>query len=131
VTESLPKSAGAGSALVVSKEAPTRQLISESLQQLAIRPEICLEAFVAAGLLDKQKFEAVIVDLLLGDEALLVLARLRFSRANRTAVSFAITTESESQTATSAYMRNIALMHCPLLLTHRGGSRRAFELRLA
>ena len=99
MTEGLPNSAAAGTALVLCKDAPTRQLMIESLQQLAIRPEICEEGFVAAGLLDNKKFEAVIVDLLLGDEALLVLARLRFSRANRTAVSFAITTESESQTS--------------------------------
>jgi len=83
----------------VCKDAPTRHLISESLQPLAIRPEFCEEGFVAASLLDQQKFEAVIVDLLLGDEALLVLAKLRFSRANRTAVTFAITTGSEAQTS--------------------------------
>jgi len=99
MTESLLNSAAAGTALMLCKDTPTQQLISELLQQFAIRPEICEEGFVATGLLDKQRFEAVIVDLLLGDEALLVLARLRFSRANRTAVSFAITTESESQTS--------------------------------
>jgi len=89
-----PESATAGTALVLCKDAPTRQLVIECLQPLAIRPEICQDGFVASSLLDKQKFEAVIVDMLLGEEALIVLRQLRFSRANRTAVTFAITTGS-------------------------------------
>jgi CheY-like chemotaxis protein len=96
MTGNQPEPAAAGTALVVCKDAPTRQLIIESLQPLAIRPAICEDGFVASSLLDNQKFEAVIVDLQLGDEASLILAQIRFSRANRTAVSFAITTGSES-----------------------------------
>jgi hypothetical protein len=100
MTKHLPESAAAaGTALVLCQDEPTRQLIIESLQPLAILPEICEDGFVAASLLDKQKFEAVIVDLLLGDEALLVLRQIRFSRANRTAVTFAITAGSEAQTS--------------------------------
>jgi CheY-like chemotaxis protein len=95
--EVLPKSAAAGAALVMCKDPPTRQLILESLRPLAILPEICEDGVVAASLLDKQKFEAVIVDLLLGDDAVLVLRQLRLSRANRTAVTFAITTGSGTQ----------------------------------
>jgi len=98
MTQSLPKPAAAGTALVFCKDAPTRQLILESLHPLAILPEICEDGVVAARLLDKQKFEAVIVDLLLGDEAVLVLRQVRLSRANRTAVTFAITT-SGAQTS--------------------------------
>jgi hypothetical protein len=63
----------------------------KALMPLAIRPEMCDEVFAAIRLLDKQKFEAVIVDLLLGEGATLVMEHLRFSRANRTAVTFAIT----------------------------------------
>ncbi len=92
-----PTSAAAGTALIVCKDAPTRQLIVESLQPLAIRPEICEDGFVASTLLNERKFEAVIVDLLMGEEVALVLAQLRFSRANRTAVTFAITAGSASQ----------------------------------
>jgi hypothetical protein len=88
----------AGTALVLCKEAQTRRLIGESLRALAIRPEICEDLLTAIGLLNKQKFEAVIVDLLLGEEATLVMQQLRFSRANRTAVTFAITTEDGEQT---------------------------------
>ncbi len=87
----------AGTALVVCKDEPTRQLIIESLQPLAIQPEICQDVFAAAGLLSRRKFEAVIVDLLLGDGAVLIVEQLRFSRANRTAVTFAISTGDGDQ----------------------------------
>ena len=63
-TDSPPEpAAAAGTALLLCKDAPTRQLILESLHPLAILPEICEEGSIAASLLDKQKFEAVIVDL--------------------------------------------------------------------
>jgi hypothetical protein len=91
-----PKSAAAGTALVFCKDPPTRQLILESLRPLAILPQISEDGVVAASLLDKQKFEAVIVDLILGDEAVLVLRQIRLSRANRTAVTFAITTGTQT-----------------------------------
>ena len=69
----------------------------DALRPLAIRPEICEEVFAAARLLDKKKFEAVIVDLRLGEGAMLVMEQLRFSRANRTAVTFAITAEDAAR----------------------------------
>jgi len=74
-------------------------LILDSLLPLAILPELCEEGMVAASLLDKQKFEAVIVDLLLGDEAALLLRQVRLSRGNRTAVTFAITAGGRAQTS--------------------------------
>jgi hypothetical protein len=83
--------AAAATALIVCKDELARQLIIESLRPLAIRAEVCEEVFAAARLLDKRKFEAVIVDLLLGEGATLVMEQLRFSRANRTAVTFTIT----------------------------------------
>jgi hypothetical protein len=89
----------AATALVVCKDALACQLIIESLRPLAIRPEMCEEVFAAARLLDKQKFEAVIVDLLLGEGATLVMEHLRFSRANRTAVTFAITAGDGARTS--------------------------------
>jgi hypothetical protein len=98
MTEILRKSAAAGTALVFCKDGSTRRLILDSLRPLAILPEICEHASLAASLLDKQKFEAVIVDMQLGEESLRVLRGLRLSRANRTAVTFAITTGSEAQT---------------------------------
>jgi ActR/RegA family two-component response regulator len=89
----------AATALIVCKDEQARQLIIESLQPLAIRAEICEEVFAAARLLDRRKFEAVIVDLLLGEGAMLVMEQLRFSPANRTAVTFAITAGDGARTS--------------------------------
>ena len=72
----LAENAAAATALVVCKDAEAQRLIIESLKPLAIRAEICGEVFAAARLLDKQKFEAVIVDLLLGEGALLASGRV-------------------------------------------------------
>ena len=88
----------AATALVVSKDTLACQLIIDALRPLAIRPEICEEVFAAARLLDKQKFEAVVVDLLLGEGAMLVMEQLRFSRSNRTAVTFAIAAGGKAKT---------------------------------
>lgn len=89
----------AGTALLVCKDMRARGLIIEALQPLAIRCEVCEEAFAASGLLDRRKFEAVIVDMLLGDGASLIIEQLRFSPANRTAVTFAISTGGGSHTS--------------------------------
>lgn len=89
----------AARALVVCRDTQARESIVESLRTLAIRPEVCEEAVAANSLLDRQKFEAVIVDLRLGEEARLVMGHLRFSRANRTAVTFIITARDPAQEA--------------------------------
>jgi len=89
----------AATALVMCREAQVTESIVESLRPLAIRPEICDQAVAANNLLDRQKFEAVIVDLRLGEEARLVMGHLRFSRANHTAVTFTITSGDPAQEA--------------------------------
>ncbi len=83
-------SAKVGTALVVSDDKQTRDLLIESLRPLAVLPEVCDEALAANRLLNRQKFEAVIVDMQLGEDALSMLEQLRFSPSNRTAVTFAI-----------------------------------------
>jgi DNA-binding response OmpR family regulator len=87
-----------GSALVVSNDAAAINHISVSMQQLAMSPEVCFEVSAAQGLLNRRKFEAVIVDLQLGDQAKAVLEKIRLSPANRTAVLFTIS-DSDSETA--------------------------------
>ncbi len=87
-----------GSALVVSNDAATIKQLSVSMQQLAMSPEVCFEVPTALGLLNQRKFEAVIVDLQLGDQAKAVLEKIRISPSNRTAVIFTIS-DSEAETA--------------------------------
>jgi ActR/RegA family two-component response regulator len=91
-------SASTGSALLVSDDAGTIKQLSASMQQLAMVPEVCVEVGAALGLLNRRKFEAVIVDLQLGGQANAVLEKVRLSPANRTAVIFAIS-DSDAETA--------------------------------
>jgi len=82
--------AAAARALVFCRDIETRRLVLESLRPFAILPELCEDSLTAVSLLDKQKFEAVITDLALGDEARLIVRRLELSPSNRRAVTFGI-----------------------------------------
>ena len=79
-----------GLVLLVSADPVTIQQFSYALQELSISPDICREVPAAIGLLNRRKFDAVIVDLQLGDQAGLILDEVRLSPSNRTAVTFAI-----------------------------------------
>ena len=81
-------------ALVLSKDSTAVNLLLGSLKPFAIRLRICAEAGSAIGLLSRNKFEAIIADLDLGEQALRVLKEARLSPANRTAISFLITSEA-------------------------------------
>jgi hypothetical protein len=87
----------AGTALILCSDADACRVMIDSLQPLAIRAETCADAITAIRLLETRKFEAVVVDLLLGEEALLAMSQLRLSRTNRTAVSFAITADGAAE----------------------------------
>jgi ActR/RegA family two-component response regulator len=82
--------ASVGRVLLVSNDPVTVQQLTEAMQQLALHPEVCLEVPIALALLNNQKFEAVIVDLLLGESAHGILEQVRISRSNRTAIIFTI-----------------------------------------
>jgi hypothetical protein len=80
----------AAHALLVCAEEDDRELIVQSLKSLAIQPLVSQERLSATKLLDSHKFEAVIVDLRLGEVGSYILNMFRHSPANRTAVSFVI-----------------------------------------
>ncbi len=86
--------ASIGTALVVSVDSGAIAQVRESLQQLAMSTQACPEVSAALCLLARQKFEAVLVDLSLG-EATKVFEQVRLSSANRTAVTFALSTNKE------------------------------------
>ena len=79
-----------GLALLVSADPTTIEQFTHALQELSISPDICREVPAAVGLLNRRKFEAVIVDLQLGDQSGLILDEVRLSPSNRTAVTFGI-----------------------------------------
>jgi CheY-like chemotaxis protein len=88
-----------GLALLVSADPVTIQQFSHALQELSISLEVCEEVPAAIGVLNRRKFEAVIVDLQLGEECGRILDEVRVSLSNRTAVTFAIGGDSVESTA--------------------------------
>jgi CheY-like chemotaxis protein len=77
-------------ALLVSADPVTIQQFNDALEELSISPEVCQEVPASIHLLNRQKFDAVIVDLQLGEQSGLILDEVRLSPSNRTAVTFAI-----------------------------------------
>lgn len=90
-------------ALLVSADPVTLGEFSLALRELSITPNICQEAAGAVRLLNQRKFDAVVIDLELGQQCGLVLDRLHLSLSNRTAVTFAI--NSTDVDATAAFRR--------------------------
>jgi diguanylate cyclase (GGDEF)-like protein/PAS domain S-box-containing protein len=79
-----------GLALLVSADPVTIQQFSLALRELSISPDACQDGQSAALLLKRRKFDAVIVDLKLGDQSGTILDEVRLSPSNRTAVTFGI-----------------------------------------
>lgn len=84
---------------MVSADPLTIQQFSRTLQQLSIAPDICREATTAIRLLNRRKFDAVIVDLQSGEGAGRILDEVRLSPSNRTAVTFAIASDTNGSAA--------------------------------
>jgi diguanylate cyclase (GGDEF)-like protein/PAS domain S-box-containing protein len=79
-----------GLALLVSADPVTIQQFSLALRELSISPDACQDAASAGLLLKSRKFDAVIVDLQLGEQSGLILDEVHLSSSNRTAVTFGI-----------------------------------------
>jgi hypothetical protein len=90
-------------ALLVSADPVTIQQVSHALQELSISPDVRQEVPASIYRLNRRKFDAVVVDLLLGEQAGVVLDEVRSSKSNQTAVTFAI--GSSDAAATAAFCR--------------------------
>jgi DNA-binding response OmpR family regulator len=90
-------------ALLVSADPVTIHQFSYALKELSISPDVCQETPAAVRLLNCRKFDAVIVDLQLGEQSGVILDAVRLSPSNRTAVTFTI---SGSDGETTAAFRN-------------------------
>ncbi len=82
-------------ALLACADPVTIQQFSHALQELSISPDVSQEVLPSIRLLNHRKFDAVIVDLQLGEQSGLILDELHFSPSNRTAVRFAISGSDE------------------------------------
>lgn len=78
-------------ALLVSNDPLTVEQLSRSLKELAASTEVCSDISSATRVLNKRRFETVVVDLRLGETAKEVLQKVRLSPSNHTTVAFAIT----------------------------------------
>jgi len=87
----LQESPAIAHALVVSKDPDTTEQIARVLNALAISTETSSDASAACNLLQRRKFEMVVVDFDLGEEAPSILGEMRVSPSNRTAPAMAIT----------------------------------------
>jgi hypothetical protein len=79
-----------GLALLVSTDPLTIGKVSIALEEFSLSPDVCRGMQESIRLLNRRKFEAVIVDLQLGEECGLILDEVHVSPSNRTAVTFAI-----------------------------------------
>jgi CheY-like chemotaxis protein len=83
-------------ALLVSTDPVTIQQVSYYLEELSISPDVSQEVPASIHLLNRRKFDAVIVDLQLGEQSGLILDEVRLSLSNRTAVTFAISRDADT-----------------------------------
>ena len=63
---------------------------SLALEELSLSPAVCPGILASIQLLNRRKFDAVIVDLQMGEQAGLILDEVRLSPSNQKAVTFAI-----------------------------------------
>jgi ActR/RegA family two-component response regulator len=88
-----------GLALLVSTDPPAIQQFRHALQEFSISSDVCGEVPAAVGLLNRRKFDAVIVDLRLGEQSGMILEEVHLSASNRTAVTFGISNSDSDTTA--------------------------------
>jgi CheY-like chemotaxis protein len=98
LNSSLPASTSAGTALLVCDDVATIQKLTDSVKQLAIAVEVCVEPSAALRMVTHRKFEAVLIDFQLGETSRTILEQIRQSPSNRTAVTLTIT-DSEAESA--------------------------------
>ncbi len=102
-----------GLALLVSTDPAAIQQFSHALQELSISSDVCGEVPAAVGLLNRRKFEAVIVDLQLGEQSGMILDEVHLSASNRTAVTFAIS-DNDGEVTTFLRRKSQFLVERPL-----------------
>jgi CheY-like chemotaxis protein len=95
-SKATPGQAIAVHTLLISRSVPTIELLSEQIAQLSAQVETCCDLGSATRILCRAKFEGVIVDCEMGEEALKFLQQLRDLTAHRHVVAYAIV-DSESE----------------------------------
>jgi hypothetical protein len=90
---------GNGLALLVSADPVTVGKFSVALEELSLSSDVCPGILASIGLLNRRKFDAIIIDLQLGERCGLILDEVGVSSSNRTAVTFAVGSGDAASTA--------------------------------
>jgi hypothetical protein len=117
-------------ALLVSDDVGTIEEFKTPLRQLSISSEVCRDGPTAISLLKRRKFDAVIVDLKLGQECGTVLDELRLSASNRTTVTLAVSGGEAVSTAASRKKVGFVIERPLSPLSVRGALKAAYGLIL-
>jgi len=89
-----------GKMLLVSPSSLTMYQLAKSAHRFAMSVEVCTNARTALDLVNRQKFDAVTVDLALGQPATAILQGMHLPASrNRTAVAFAISGNKDERAA--------------------------------
>lgn len=102
-----------GHALLVAADPVTIGKFSLGLEELSLSPEVCPGILASIQVLNRRKFEAVIVDLQLGERCGLLLDEVHRSPSNRRAVTFAIN-DGDLNTAASFLRRTNFVFEQPV-----------------
>jgi len=87
-------------ALLVCRDTRSVDMLCHCTQQMAIQIEVCPDAASATRKLCRNKFEAIVVDLAIGPDALDLIRKLHGMTSHRRAVIFAISdTEEQAKAA--------------------------------
>ena len=118
------------SALLVSDDGGIIEEFKIPLRQLSISSDVCRDGPAAISLLKCRKFDAVIVDLQLGQECGTVLDELRLSASNRTTVTLAVSGGEGVSTAASRKKVGFVIERPLSPLSVRGALKAAYGLIL-
>jgi len=83
-----------GRVLIVSRDFEATHSVSEAMQTYQMSVDISVDIASAWDKLSRRRYEAVVVDSSLGQKAVYLLQQIRKSAANRTAVTFAVTSDA-------------------------------------
>lgn len=84
-----------GRSLLVTQDADLVEQVRAGLERFAITADACPDPSIAASLINTRKYEAIVVDMALGQEGAEVLGRVRCSPSNQNSVTFALAATDE------------------------------------
>lgn len=86
-----------GRSLLISSDSSAVLELTAAMQQFAIAVDVCAEPTMAIRLINTRKYEAILVDLALGEEVVQVFERVRLSPSNENSVTFALASLDEER----------------------------------